>query len=390
MHKLDDDFVVCQLCDKKFKRISNTHLKKYHNMTMKKYKEKFPKALMETCHRTNTRGDHSRGKTYIEMFGPVKAKELKDAKRSSAIEQMKDPNQIRVRSKDNMDSKTRKKSNEKMKQTKRNTEYYNANNYRNRALEHYGRTCSRCGKIFPKKRLVVHHIDCNNYNSEIGNHSLENLTVMCRSCHSKLHNELRRTSTRYVGLYDIEKGMHLILKGLRKEFGLKIKDQHFLQTPKRVARAYAEIFEGVKDTEKQIDSILSTAFKDDTDEMIVVNGIHVFSMCPHHFLPVELYISIAYIPNGHILGISKLARLAEILAKRPVVQEQLTNEITKYLMKIKPQGAAAYVEGQHFCMRMRGVSKPESVTVTTSVVGAFKKNQATRSEFLSLIEKGNF
>ena len=81
---------------------------------------------------------------------------------------------------------------------------------------------------------------------------------------------------------------------------------------------------------------------------------------------------------------------AEILAKRPVVQEQLTSEITKYLMKINPRGAAAYVEGQHFCMRMRGIKKPESVTVTTSVTGAFKEDPATRAEFLSLIQKNNF
>ena len=95
----------------------------------------------------------------------------------------------------------------------------------------------------------------------------------------------------------------------------------------------------------------------------------------------------AYIPDGCVLGLSKLARLVEVLARRPVIQEQLTSEITKYLMKIKPLGAAARVEGQHFCMRMRGVKKPEASVITTSVVGAFKEDRATREEFLNHIQK---
>jgi GTP cyclohydrolase I len=262
--------------------------------------------------------------------------------------------------------------------------------YRRRAIETFGLTCMKCRKDFPENKIIVHHKDFLNMDSELGNHNIDNLMVLCRPCHNKLHREYEKVHHNYFGVKDIEKGMHLILRGLKKEFGLKINDQHFLDTPKRVSRAFAEIFEGVRDTEEQVNSILSTAFEDDTDEMIIVNGIHVFSMCPHHFLPVELYMSIAYIPNGKILGISKLARLAEILARRPVVQEQLTYEITECLKKINPRGAAAYVEGQHFCMRMRGIRKSESVTVTTSVIGAFKEDQATRSEFLSLIQKGNF
>jgi len=260
--------------------------------------------------------------------------------------------------------------------------------YRKRALAFYGLKCMKCQQKFLKKELVVHHKDFTNYDSELGNHELENLMVLCRFCHNKLHREFERVHKNYFGIKDIEKGMHLILKGLKKEFGLKIKDQHFIDTPKRVARAYAEIFEGVKDTDKQVKEILSAAFKSDMDQMIVVKDIHVFSMCPHHFLPTEMYIDVAYIPNGYVLGLSKIPRLVEILAKRPVIQEQLTEEITEYLMSIEASGAAARIRGQHFCMRMRGVKKPEAIMVTTSVLGDFREDQLTRNEFLSHIRDG--
>jgi len=184
----------------------------------------------------------------------------------------------------------------------------------------------------------------------------------------------------------IEYGMECILEGLKRKFGLDTNNQHFVDTPERVSRMYDEIFGGLKDTDKQVEEILSTAFISDMDQMIVVKDIHVFSMCPHHFLPVEMYVDLAYIPNGYVLGLSKLPRLVEILAKRPVIQEQLTEEITKYLMSIKASGAAARVRGQHFCMRMRGVKKPEAVMITTSVTGDFREDQSTREEFLSHIQ----
>lgn len=186
----------------------------------------------------------------------------------------------------------------------------------------------------------------------------------------------------------IKYGMGCILEGLKRKFGLDIADQHFIDTPARVSRAYDEIFDGLRDTDSRVAKILSTAFKSDMDQMIVVKDIHVFSMCPHHMLPTEMYVDVAYMPNGYVLGLSKLPRLVEILAKRPVIQEQLTEEITKYLMSIKASGAAARVRGQHFCMRMRGVRKSEAVMVTTSVLGDFRDDQPTRNEFLSQIQNG--
>ena len=184
----------------------------------------------------------------------------------------------------------------------------------------------------------------------------------------------------------IEYGMECMLEGLRRKFGLDTNDQHFIDTPARVSRAYAEIFDGLRDTDERVAKILSTAFESDMDQMIVVKDIHVFSMCPHHFLPVEMYVDVAYLPNGRVLGLSKLPRLVEILAKRPVIQEQMTEEITHYLMSIKASGAAVRVRGQHFCMRMRGVKKPEATMITTSVAGVFKEDQLAKNEFLSYIQ----
>jgi len=184
----------------------------------------------------------------------------------------------------------------------------------------------------------------------------------------------------------VEKGMEIILQGLKDEFGLEAEGQHFIGTPKRVAKAYREIFAGLKDTNGQIEKILSTAFEDDMDQMIVVKNIHVFSMCPHHFLPTEMYVDVAYIPNGRVLGLSKLPRLIEVLAKRPVIQEQFTEEVVGHLMSIGSAGAAVRVRGQHFCMRMRGVKKPEAAMVTTTLAGAFKEDQSTREEFLAHIQ----
>lgn len=189
----------------------------------------------------------------------------------------------------------------------------------------------------------------------------------------------------------IEAGMHLILLGLQQRFGLDIDDPNFADTPKRVSRMYDEIFSGVKDTEEQVKTILASSFPSNYDQMILVRDIETFSMCPHHFLPVHYHISVAYIPagdakgSGKVLGISKLARLVEILAKRPVLQEQLTDDITRYLMTLKGcRGAACIVKGTHYCMVMRGVKKPTATTITSSLKGVFLDKPEARQEFLEL------
>lgn len=191
--------------------------------------------------------------------------------------------------------------------------------------------------------------------------------------------------------YDyIRLGMEYILKGMEKGYGL-VLDENFTETPARVSRMYDEIFTGIKDTEAQVAGILASAFPAEYDQMILQKDIETFSMCPHHFLPVRYLVSVAYIPSwlppdrGRVLGLSKLARLVEILAKRPVLQEQLTEDITKHLMTLDGcQGAACVIRGAHFCMIMRGAKQSNAVTITSSLRGVFFDKPEARQEFLGL------
>jgi len=380
-HILRRDYVVCQICKKKLRRISSTHLA-MHNITMKEYKLSFPNSSIDCKYLKELRGKKLKNKTYEEIHGNEEGIRLKKRRSDSASNQMKKSEQIKVRRLAQIGKPKSKESIEKMKKSKSKPW---GKSYRENAFSFYGKKCQRCGETDVKK-LVVHHIDMNSSRTELGNHSLENLLVLCKKCHSKLHNELQRVHGGFVGLSQVERGMHLILKGLKLDYGLDLSSEHFKETPKRVARAYAEIFEGVKNTNEQVNEILGTSFTSDTDEMIVLKDIECFSMCPHHFLPVEYKISLGYIPNGQILGISKLARLVELLAKRPVVQEELTRDITNQLQKINPKGVAVHISGRHFCMIMRGVKKPDAVTITSSVEGVFRDKQIVRDEFFMLLK----
>lgn len=188
----------------------------------------------------------------------------------------------------------------------------------------------------------------------------------------------------------IEQGAELLLQGLA-ELGLDLSDPNFTDTPKRVAKAYQEIFSGLIDVDKQITNILQSSFpaNNKCDEMIISVNNLIYSMCPHHLLPVEYLIDIAYIPSdkGYVLGISKLSRIAEILAKRPVLQETLTTDIGKAIERVNPRGVAVKVKGNHFCVRMRGVKKQSSI-ITSYTSGSFRNNPATRNEFFELT-RGN-
>jgi GTP cyclohydrolase I len=155
-------------------------------------------------------------------------------------------------------------------------------------------------------------------------------------------------------------------------------------TPARVARAYKEMFSGLY---KRPEEVLATTFDLNHNELVIVKNIDIFSVCEHHLLPFVGKASVGYIPNnnGQITGLSKLARLIDVYAKRPQVQERLTSQVADALMRIlKPQGVIVVIECEHFCMSMRGVSKPGSKT-TTSVVRGNLQDPALRHEALTLI-----
>jgi GTP cyclohydrolase I len=159
------------------------------------------------------------------------------------------------------------------------------------------------------------------------------------------------------------------------------------RTPQRVAEMYAEIFSGIG-----VDptSVLDVVFDADHDEMIMVRDIPLYGICQHHLIPFVGKAHVAYIPNkqGQITGLSKIARLVDVLSKKPQVQEKLTTQIADALEKaLEPRGVLVVIEAEHLCMTMRGVKKPGSETVTSAVRGIFRKNEATRAEAMGLIAR---
>jgi GTP cyclohydrolase IA len=155
------------------------------------------------------------------------------------------------------------------------------------------------------------------------------------------------------------------------------------ETPARVARMYAEIFEGLHQDPRQH---LKTMFTQKYDEILLVKDIRLVSFCEHHLLPVVGKAHIAYIPNGKVIGLSKIPRVLDVLAKRPQMQERLTEEVADLLMKeLDARGVAVVIEASHSCMTIRGVAKPDSTFVTSAMRGAFREKPVTRSELMSLI-----
>jgi GTP cyclohydrolase I len=156
-------------------------------------------------------------------------------------------------------------------------------------------------------------------------------------------------------------------------------------TPARVARAYAEQFSGLF---QQPEDVLGTVFDADHDELILVRDIELYSTCEHHLVPFFGKAHVAYIPNekGQITGLSKLARLVDIYARRPQVQERMTSQIADALMRVlEPRGALVVIEAEHLCMSMRGVRKPGAKTVTSAVRGTIRDSARTRAEAMSLL-----
>jgi GTP cyclohydrolase I len=155
------------------------------------------------------------------------------------------------------------------------------------------------------------------------------------------------------------------------------------QTPARIARMYKELFGGLTIDPK---SLLKTQFDVAHDEMVILKDIPFYSICEHHFMPFHGVAAVGYIPDGKVIGLSKLARLVEAFARRPQVQEQLTGQIADALMEaLQPDGVAVVIEAEHLCMTQRGVKKPGSRMVTSATRGLFRTENVTRGEFLSLV-----
>ncbi len=192
----------------------------------------------------------------------------------------------------------------------------------------------------------------------------------------------KKNSGENVDLAAIEQAVRQILTAVGEDpdrEGLKF-------TPRRVARMYEELFSGLfEDAAAHLDVF----FTENYDEMVVLRDIPFYSMCEHHLLPFMGRAHVAYLPRGKVVGLSKLARVVEALARRPQVQERLTCQIADLLMeKLDAKGSAVIIEATHTCMTIRGVQKPGSVMVTSAMRGTFRSNLATRNEAITLLTGG--
>jgi len=171
-----------------------------------------------------------------------------------------------------------------------------------------------------------------------------------------------------------------------KAIGEDPNREGLVDTPKRVAEMYAELFIGLNVNPKEE---LAVGYEEGHREMVIVRDIPFYSMCEHHLLPFYGTVHIGYIPDisGRVVGISKLARVVEIIARRPQVQERMTTEIADTIMDgLKPSGVAIIIQAEHMCMIMRGVKKPGSNIITSAIRGAFRSKAETRAEFFSLLQ----
>ena len=178
------------------------------------------------------------------------------------------------------------------------------------------------------------------------------------------------------------------IRHILKALGEDPDREGLVKTPHRMAQALTFLTQGYRMDPKQV--ITDALFTEDYEEMILQKDIDFFSLCEHHLLPFFGKAHVAYIPHHKIVGISKLARLVDVYARRLQVQERLTNQIANTIMeRLDPLGVAVVIEAEHLCMRMRGVEKQNSIIITSTLLGAFRTREETRNEFMTLIRHRN-
>ncbi len=180
----------------------------------------------------------------------------------------------------------------------------------------------------------------------------------------------------------IQKAVTVILRAV----GESPEREGLVETPRRVADMYEELFSGLREDPREL---LTVGFEEENHkEMVVVKDIPFASVCEHHLMVFHGVAHVGYVPDGRIVGLSKIARLVEILARRPQVQERLTSQVADLLMEgLRPRGAAAVIEATHLCMTVRGIKKPGSKVVTSATRGIFRENPSTRAEFFALVRR---
>lgn len=243
--------------------------------------------------------------------------------------------------------------------------------------------CTRCHRRLGKecKTLVVHHINGYQLDNE-----MNNLVVLCNICHGMIHATMGKERGRFFGKATVVNHLAYAMRNL----GIDLNDPNFKDTPHRVARLWEEFAAPNKERSERIKYILSRKFPSEYKGMVVCHNIKAYSICPHHFVPIEYTINFAYIPDKYVLGLSKIVDVIKILCKAPKLQEDLGDEIVNIFMKeLEPLGCMCVINGVHNCMTMRDVEARESSTITSALAGEFFKPTPgkgnPREEFLQLI-----
>ena len=187
---------------------------------------------------------------------------------------------------------------------------------------------------------------------------------------------------------DKRKKLEANTKNLLELLGEDPLREGLINTPKRVAKAWDFLTKGYSEN---LDELINNAiFEGESKDMVIVKNIEFYSLCEHHMIPFYGKAHIGYIPDGKIIGLSKLARITDLFSQRLQVQERLTNQIAQCLQEVlNPRGVAVVLEGKHFCMLSRGVQKQNSIATSSSMLGIFREKESTRNEFLKLIEMNN-
>ena len=185
-----------------------------------------------------------------------------------------------------------------------------------------------------------------------------------------------------------KKHLEEITKSLLESIGEDPNREGLLKTPQRVAKSWEFLSKGY---DEDLDTLINNAiFEESAKDMVIVKNIEFYSLCEHHLIPFHGKAHVAYIPDGKIIGLSKIPRIIDHYSKRLQVQERLTNQIANTLQDIlQPKGVAVVMEGKHFCMLMRGVQKQNSIATTSAMLGSFREKDTTRNEFLNLIRTNN-
>ncbi len=174
------------------------------------------------------------------------------------------------------------------------------------------------------------------------------------------------------------------VKTMMKSIGEDPEREGLLKTPERVFKAYEFMYGGYK--QDPIEILRSATFTSSNDEMVLIKDIELYSTCEHHLLPIIGRAHVAYIPNGKVVGLSKVPRVVDVFSRRMQIQEQLTEQIAEAIMEaLNPKGVAVVIQARHMCMEMRGVEKINSTTTSSALRGLFKKDEKTRAEFFNLI-----